>query len=379
MERQSILLAATGEEADKARPTLEAAGFAVHVVAPEANEWPASRAAIVDGAAPDATAFCRRWRGRSGGQDAPLVWLADAFDPLGRTAGWQAGADAMLVRPLAPGELAAQVARLLTWADERERLVERAGESAQINQTLVELYQQVDADFRIVRRIQRSCRPTNLPQVGRAHFAVSHRERAGSAGDFHNVVRVDEDHVAFLLGDVMGQSLTSSMLAVYLHQSIAPKDIHGQTYRIVAPDEVLARLNRNLATLGVPDPPLVRLTYAVLNGRDGSLSYSVAGHTPPMFAPSSGPAAMWRSSGPLLGLPDATFASRPERLQPGDRLLLYTDGLDGTTPDQADVLLAGCEALRHLPLASLVESLTQSLLAQTDDPDDFTMLGVEFV
>src|SRR5262245_13019743 len=210
MLTQRILFAAAGEPDAAACSALDEAGHPLQAVA-LGDDWPDCRLAVVDSAnAVDAAAAgVKRWRTRLAGREVPMVWIADALDPLGRTAGWHVGADAVMVRPLALGELPAQVDRLLRSREERDRLAVLAGESSKINQTLIELYRQVDADFRIARRIQKSCRPTSLPQAGRARFAVSHRERMGSAGDFYNVIRVDEDRVAFLLGDVMGASLTS--------------------------------------------------------------------------------------------------------------------------------------------------------------------------
>lgn len=378
MLTQRILFAAAGEPDAAACSALDDAGHPLQTVA-LGDDWPDCRLAVVDSAnsIDAAVAAVKRWRARLAGREVPLVWIADALDPLGRTAGWHSGADAVMVRPLALGELPAQVDRLLRWRDERDRLTVLAGESSKINQTLIELYRQVDADFRIARRIQKSCRPTSLSQVGRARFAVSHRERMGSAGDFYNVIRVDEDRVAFLLGDVMGASLTSSMLAVYLYQSVVAKDIEGSKYRVVPPAEVLSRLNRALGVLGMPDPPMVRLTYALLNGKTGELSYCCAGHTPPLYLPASGAAELWRDIGPLLGPAETKFPVRRVQLFPGDRVLLFTDGLHGTAPDQASELVAAAEPHRGLALTSLVECLTQDLLTKTAEPDDFTMLGVE--
>src|SRR5262245_37827916 len=264
MEQGRILFACAKEPDAAVCTALDQAGHPAHVIG-FAGEWPDCRLAVVDSAdAVDAAAaFAKRWRAKLAGRELPLVWLADALDPLGRTAGWHAGADAVLVRPLALGELTAQVDRLLRWREERDRLAVLAGETSQINQTLIGLYKQIDADFRLARRVQRSCRPANLPAVGKARFAVCHRERQGSAGDFHDVRRVDDEHVAFLLGDVLGPTLSACMLAVHLQQNVVTKHIEGQTYRVVPPDEVLHRLNRGLGGLGLPEPPMVRLTCAL--------------------------------------------------------------------------------------------------------------------
>jgi serine phosphatase RsbU (regulator of sigma subunit) len=177
---------------------------------------------------------------------------------------------------------------------------------------------------------------------------------------------------------VMGRGLSPSLLALCVHQRLAPKEIEGQAYRVRPPDEVLLRLNRELLSLGTTEPPLVRLTYGVVSTTSGEVSIACAGHTPPLCLPAAGPAQLWRNVGPLLGQPDVRFPVQRAVLRPGDRLLLYTDGLSGTAPDQAEQLLAAVHERRGLALNALVESLTQALLTQTADPDDFTMLGLEF-
>lgn len=366
-----------GETDGTALGALQQAGFRVRSMTWD-DELPEARLAVIDsrGGSESARRFASRWLEQGGG---PIIWLAEALDPAGRIAGWQAGAQAVLILPLAPGELAILATRLLHQHDERQRLQTRAEEAAQINQTLIQLYGQIDADFRIARRIQRSCRPTSLPVVGQARFAVWHRERIGSGGDFYHVLRVDERHVAFLLGDVLGQSLTASMLAVFLHQSVQPKDIDGRAYRIVPPDELLHRLDRQLASLGVPEPPMVRLTYGILEAFSGELTYSCAGHTPPLWLSSQQDQPQFlRLPGPLLGTGDGKFPRARQQFSEGDRLLLFTDGLYGTAPNQWDQLAAAAQRHRHRTLPVLLEQITNDLIAQTPDPDDFTLLAVEF-
>lgn len=366
-----------GERDGTALAALQQAGFRVQSLGLEAAPVEA-RLAVIDsrGGLTAAQAFAQAWRETRGG---PMIWLAEALDPASRLAGWQAEADAVLVLPFASGELPLLVTRLLLQSEDQSRLRVRAEETAQINQNLIQLYRQIDADFRIARKIQRSCRPAHLPDVGLARFAVWHRERLGSAGDFYHVVRVDECRVAFLLGDVLGQSLTSCMLAVFVHQNVQPKAISGQSYRIIPPDEVLHRLDRQIASLGVPDPPMIRLTYVVLDAFSGEMSLSCAGHTPPLLlsAKEAEPRFL-RLPGPMLGTGDARFPVDRHRLEPGDRLLLFTDGLHGTAPHQLDHFAQTASKYRDQPLPLHLEHLTNDLIAATPDPDDFTVLGVEF-
>ena len=375
-----LLVVGAASKADNVRLALEHGGFIVQLGTPGGATCNPEdvKAAVVDsaGGVEAAAAFCRRWRDRRGEADAPLIWLADS--PDARMTGWQAGADAVLACPLAFGELAAQIDRLSALAEDRRRLSVRAGDSTQINQTLLQLYQQCDADYRIARRIQSSCRPLQLPAVGRVRFAVSHRERIGSAGDFHNVIRVDEDHVAFFVGDVMGRSVTASVLAVFIYQNISPKEIDGKSYRVLPPDEVLQRLGRNLATLGMPDPPFVQMTYAVLNCTTGELSLACAGHTPALHIPQSAPLEWRRAPGPVLAPGEGRHQAQQWQLQPGDRLLLFTDGIANPTPQPFETLRAAAEARRSMPLPGLLAAVTQDVVAHSSEPSDFTILGLEF-
>ena len=124
---------------------------------------------------------------------------------------------------------------------------------------------------------------------------------------------------------------------------------------------------------------MLRLMYGVIDGYSGEFSCACAGHTPPLFLPRLGTPELWRNVGPLLGPVDASFPVQRVQLQAGDRVLFYTDGLHGTGPEQADDLMAVAQARNDLVLPALVERLTLDLLERTAEPDDFTLLGVEFL
>jgi serine phosphatase RsbU (regulator of sigma subunit) len=335
------------------------------------------RLAIVDsaGAVDAASAFCQRWRTRQS-DGAPILWMANAGDS--KLAGWQAGAEAVFQRPFEPAELTAQVSALRHVGEERERLTAFVAGSRLANSSTLQLFEQSETNATIARRIQASFRPSHIPSVEEARFAVSRRERDGGGGDFHAITRLDEEHVAFFLGDVMGSGLTPSLLATFIHQNIVSKQIHGRSYRLLLPREVLDNLNGAVASLGLAEPPLARLIYALFNAKSGALAYACAGHTPPLHVPRKGPLAFWPAIGAMLGEADANFPPEDVQLEAGDRLLLFTDGLVGTHPKHRHVLRAAVENRRELPLPALVEYVTQDLLTQTPEPDDFTMLGLEY-
>src|SRR5262249_5072767 len=312
----------------------------------------------------DAAAFLPRWRAHAG--DTPVLWVADTA--VVRQAGFQAGADAAVQRPFTTEELIALVQTMLRRREDRDRLAAQAADARQVHQPATQFYDQFAADARVARRVQRSCRPIGLPAVATAQFAVSRRENRGSGGDFYSVARADEDHVAFFLGDVMGSSLTASLVTLFVHQNLVPKEIIGNTYRLVPPDEVLRRLSGQLSALGVPNPPLVRLTYGLLNARNGILAYCCAGHTPPLHLPRTGEPTLWHAFGPMLGTADLSFPTHTVQLTAGDRVLIFTDGLHGTTPETHAEMVGAAVKHRDLPLPSLLECVTQDLLTLTLEP-----------
>src|SRR5207248_2693682 len=145
---------------------------------------------------------------------------------------------------------------------------------------------------------------------------------------------------------------------------------------------VLFKLNRDLVTQHIPDLPFITMAYVILNCTDGTLQFSRAGHPYPLYIPKEGPLALWQMEGSLLGVFDTKYRLQSQRLSPGDKLLLYTDGMDGASFEQQPVglasLLAAAERFRTLPIDELVERLASDLFTQTKQNDDLTVFGVEF-
>jgi serine phosphatase RsbU (regulator of sigma subunit) len=87
--------------------------------------------------------------------------------------------------------------------------------------------------------------------------------------------------------------------------------------------------------------------------------------------------------GSLLGVFDTKFQLQSQRLERGDKFLLYTDGMDaaafGRQPVGTASLLAAAEEFRGLPIDQLIERLTTDLFAETRQSDDLTVFGVEVV
>ena len=228
------------------------------------------------------------------------------------------------------------------------------------------------------RRLQASFLPRSLPTVGAMRFGVCYRPCGQVGGDFYDVVRLDEHHVGFYVADAMGHGVPASLLTVFLKKAVQPKEVYGSTYRLVPPDEVLSPAQPR------PDRPGARRPAVHHNGvrpaecQTGSLQFARAAHPHPIFLPNIGEPEQWQTPGTLLGIFEAEYPQSERTIRAGDKLLLFTDGLTENGPDANPVIAA---ALNHrgLPIQSLVDRVSDAVLATTPQPDDFTLLGLEML
>lgn len=372
--------------ADDLRVTLTDAGFKVagHTLgAAPAVDFANVVAAVVEvGERADlAVAQTRRWRGELGDRLVPVLWVLPFPSAEIAAKGLDAGADACLVRPIDPAVFVAQVRALARTHTTAARVAERAAEARLLGDQLQKAYARLDGELDMARRVQRAFLPRTLPEVGAARFAVCHRPRSRIGGDFYDVRRVDERHVGFVLGDVLGTgSAAGGLLGLLVNLSAPFKEIAGNHYRLVPPDEVLTRVNRELIGLGLDDPPLVAMLAGVVNADDGSVTVARAGLPAPVYVPASGDPETWSVPGPFLGTADTTCPPREGRLHPGDKLVIGTDGTrpEGTTAaGGADVLAEVAGRHRGLTGQAFADAVARELLPHVRHPDDFTLLVVE--
>lgn len=340
---------------------------------------------IVDGAGhPDqALKACHRLRVEQQETYTPILFIARKGSADARLACLQCGADTSLAQPFDPAELLAQTQALVRIKERQNLLSTRAAEALHVSQRLQEATHQIDQELELARRLQESFLPQSLPQLPRVRFAVKYKPYSQVGGDFYDVFRLDEKHLGFYVADAMGHGVPASLLTIFVKKGVRAKEITGQNYRLIPPTEVLERLNRDLIEQQIPDLPFITMIYVLFNYADGTLQFSRAGHPYPLYVPKEGRPALWQIEGSLLGVFDTRFYLQTQQLKPGDKLLLYTDGMDGASFEQRPVglasLLAAAEEFRALPIDELVERLASDLFTQTRQTDDLTVFGLEMV
>ena len=231
-------------------------------------------------------------------------------------------------------------------------------------------------ELETARRVQASILPRGVPQVGGLRLAARYRPMAAVAGDFWDVLAAD-GRVGLLVADVSGHGVPAALVA-----SMVKVAFEAQRGIAAEPAEVVAAMNALLCRMLTG--PFVTAVYASVSPAEGRLRFAGAGHPPALlWRAGAGRVERLNKNGLLMGFDEAArYEAGEVRVEPGDRLLLFTDGLIEAA-DARDELF-GLERLERtlVEAAALeTEAVAERLLAEVGRhrgvegfEDDLTLL-----
>ena len=279
--------------------------------------------------------------------------------------------------------------RLTTMARYRpllERIERELASMERLGKRLNRHFVEVDQELRLASRLQQDFLPRQLPDVGSARFAAMYRPAGFVSGDVYDVTRVDEDHVAFYVADVMGHGVPAGLLTMIIKQAVTSKRLDRGGYSLLSPSETMSMLNKVLAAQDLPNCQFVTACYGLLNCRTLELAISRAGHPYPVRISADGNMTELKSEGGLLGLfAEEEFSTKLVQLAPGDKVVLVSDGLEAALPegdglDPAVTWNERLSSLLSLPVEILLDSLSELLDEQEgslEPRDDVTVVALE--
>lgn len=187
----------------------------------------------------------------------------------------------------------------------------------------------------LARRIQASFLPEELPQVSGWDFAAVLEPARVVAGDYYDFIPLPDNRLGLLIADVADKGLGP---ALYMALSRTLIRTFAAQY-VWQPETVLAEANARILQDARANL-FVTVFYGVLDIETGELAYCNAGHSPPMRLHSrDGQIQLLGNTGMPLGIePEPLFRREMIRLDPGDLLLLYTDGLTDAQNNQGDFI-----------------------------------------
>lgn len=256
---------------------------------------------------------------------------------------------------------------------------------------------EMDADLALARGVQQALLPQSYPvfpagvSPERSALKFCHRWIPSEkvAGDLFDVFPAGENAAGVFLFDVMGHGVRAALVTALLRGLV-----HEQMQLANEPTLFLEQINRGLLTLlgHTGDFVFVTAVYAVIDATTGKIDIASAGHPPPLHLKRKSGEVLSliqaEGPGPALGLvPDPHYSRLETVLEPGDALLLFTDGLfEAANPAGEEFSRARLQAAVNALLAQPTATLVDNVLAEIQDfqghgagsfDDDVCLVGVD--
>jgi phosphoserine phosphatase RsbU/P len=318
----------------------------------------------------------RRIKAEPDWRDIPVVIVSALTDMSSVVRGIQLGADDYLPKPFDPTLMAARL---------------EAGLGRKQLRDLEKRYlQSLERELLIGHKIQRDFLPRELPDLTGWELAAHFQAAREVAGDFYDAFLLKDGQAVFFLGDVtdkgVGAALFMALYRTLLRAFLSsleemPRWQEDQGECLL---EIVQYVNRYVCETH-DDALFASLVVGVLSPDTGRVVYINAGHNPPVIVRAGQVLRTLPPSGPLLGaLDEVSYTPDTLKLEGGDLLLLYSDGLeDAVNPDEeifglVRLLAAACQpADSAQSLLRQVFAEIETFMAGEKQYDDFTALAVK--
>lgn len=206
---------------------------------------------------------------------------------------------------------------LLTFASHAGVALERARADRERQHT-----QRIAEELALARRIHTSFQPKVFPAFAPYDLGGMNFPSSEVGGDYYDFVNITEDDLGIIMSDVAGHGVAAALLMANFRACIR---IESRAHYAIR--TILERVNEFLVETNPPDS-FVTAVYGVLNRKYNVLTYSNAGHNPPLLLRVGEEPRLLDTGGPILGvLPEAKYVEAQVELVPGDVLIFYTDGV----------------------------------------------------
>jgi sigma-B regulation protein RsbU (phosphoserine phosphatase) len=306
------------------------------------------------------------------------------------------GANDYVTKPFDFPVVLARVETQLAHKRAVDRIVSLEEDLRRRNEELEEHNRRMRRSLELAADMQRALLPSGpLDGAAGVRYASTYHPCDELGGDILNIFPIGSRHVGLYLLDVSGHGVPAALLSVTLSRMLQPRP--GQSSLVARAGEsgleprsaadVVLELNRRFPM----DDHLEQyftIFYGVLDMGSGVLRFASAGHPPALYLPADGPSRFLDSNGGFaIGwIPDSKYQEHELPMRPGDRLLVYSDGIIETANDQAQAfgrerLNQTADAARQASLDPLLEHVVRAA-AEFRGPaaaaDDVSALVIEW-
>ena len=204
----------------------------------------------------------------------------------------------------------------------RERLESRNRELQQAIEQETALRERQEQELEQAREIQQSLMPKEIPQVPGFEIAGAWEPARVVGGDYFDVIRLSDKKLGICIADVVGKGVSAALLMANVQATV-----RAFAHESTTPSALCSRMNSVLnASIGIGK--FVTFFYAVLDSHTRTVGYTNAGHLLPILLRADGTNSELQNGGAVLGVfPDWKYEDSFVQFEPGDRLVLFTDGI----------------------------------------------------
>lgn len=264
----------------------------------------------------DGFEVCRRLKADLTTEKIPIIFLSSLDETADKVRGLRLGAVDYVAKPFQPEEVIARVNTHLT--------IHRLNREVQVQRD------QLEHELQVVSQLQRNLLPERLPQMEGLKLAVTYETTRYAGGDYYDVVELPEGRLGVLVADAEGHSAPAAvMMAMTCALFRSCLTCWGE------PDQTLSFINENLCK--VNKESFVTAIYGVYDTRRRTLRVARAGHPLPILYRSSERKATEVPCEGVFAMGWYPYSEVPVaeiRVEPGDRLLFYTDGVNERFDEQ---------------------------------------------
>ncbi len=244
----------------------------------------------------------------------------------------------------------------------------------------------MESELKVAREIQLSIIPKTFPPFpGRPEFDIYGvlKPAREVGGDFYDFFLLDEDNLCFTIGVVSGKGVPASLFMAVTRTLIKAKSDIG-----MSPDKILSAVNDELCKDN-DSGMFVTVFFGILNISTGEITYSNAAHNSPyILRRDESSSVLPRMDGIALGAMEGiAYKSDRIRLEPGDTLVMYTDGVTEAMNSEGELsgekrlegFLMNCNGLTVREKVDMILSSTGEFAGEAEQSDDITILTLKYL
>ena len=241
--------------------------------------------------------------------------------------------------------------------------------------------ERLERELELAAQVQRNLLQQTLPQFSDFGFAAYLEPARQVGGDFYDVLEIDDEHVGVLIADVADKGFHAALFMAVTRTLFLRE---GQ--QSLSPAEVALAVHKGMFDIANNDEVFLTAFYGVLHRPSGRLTYIRAAHERPLLLRPGREVMSLPGGDRFLGMmPDLTLTEETIHLEPGDRLIMFSDGVpdavneaeQGYSNQQLAAAVAACEQKTAAQIVDHVVKDVAQWQGKADPFDDLTLLVLE--